>query len=389
MTINKIDTLFNKLDEVQCYLLGYITNNTGIIYLNELDEYVLQINIENYSSNDKEIILIILNYLLNDNWEYKNNKIILNSTQLCKNYFKLFNLDTELNIFNKEKIYNFPNLSQNDNKLFWSFIRGFFEKNGNILYIKNVPKCIISFYNYSFMNDYLYYLNIPYSKQINLYERENDLIIDFISTNCIDFLGLIYNKNIINYKKIKIYNEDMYNKFQTIINWKFIIQNGPHSYNQYIHLNNNNELVKLDICKVYKSCSNAIIPYKSKESDVGYDLTIIKEYKKISQMTSLYDTGIKLEVDYGYYIEIVPRSSLSKSGYILSNSIGIIEKSYTGNLLVSLTKIDHSMPDLTLPFKCCQLIFKPQISMNLLEMKNNISISNTLRNEGGFGSSNN
>ena len=57
-------------------------------------------------------------------------------------------------------------------------------------------------------------------------------------------------------------------------------------------------------------------------------------------------------------------------------------------LLVSLTKIDNSMPDLSLPFKCCQLIFKPQISINLLEMSNVNNISNTLRNNGGFGSTN-
>lgn len=386
MTINKIDILFNKLDEVQCYLLGYIFNNALIINSENLNEYYLQINIDNYSSNHKEIVLRLINYLLNDKWEYKNNKIILKSTKLCQNYFKLLNIDKELSNDNKEQVYNFPNLSQNDNILFWSFIRGFFEKNGNIIYNKNIPKCVISFYNYSFMNDYLCYLNIPYSKQINLFDFENDLTIEFISTNCVDFLGLIYKNNTIYKNKFKIYNEEMYNKFQTIINWKFIIQNSLNSFNIYIDINN--KLSKLDICKVYKSDLNAIIPKKPKESDVGYDLTIIKKYKQISQMTTLYDTGIKLEVDYGYYIEIVPRSSLSKSGYILSNSIGIIEKSYTGNLLVSLTKIDNSMPDLSLPFKCCQLIFKPQISINLLEMSNVNNISNTLRNNGGFGSTN-
>ena len=238
MTINKIDILFNKLDEVQCYLLGYIFNNALIINSENLNEYYLQINIDNYSSNHKEIVLRLINYLLNDKWEYKNNKIILKSTKLCQNYFKLLNIDKELSNDNKEQVYNFPNLSQNDNILFWSFIRGFFEKNGNIIYNKNIPKCVISFYNYSFMNDYLCYLNIPYSKQINLFDFENDLTIEFISTNCVDFLGLIYKNNTIYKNKFKIYNEEMYNKFQTIINWKFIIQNSLNSFNIYIDINN-------------------------------------------------------------------------------------------------------------------------------------------------------
>ncbi len=378
MTVNKIDTIFNNLDNEQCYLLGYIINNTIINIDNETNKFYLQINIEHFLSDHKEIILRLLNKLINDKWEYRNNKIFIKSEKLCNNYFNLLNVDVKLSNNNKENVYNFPNLSQTDNELFWCFIRGFFEKNGNIIYIKNIPKCIISFYNYSFMNDFLCYLNIPYSKQINIFERQNDLAIEYISTNCVDFLGLIY-KN-----KKKLYNEEIYRKFQTIINWKFIIQNSINSHNNYIDLNNLS-LCKLDICKIYKSYPNAVIPSKSKESDVGYDLTIIKEYKKLTPLTTLYDTGIKLEIDYGYYIEIVPRSSLSKSGYILSNSIGIIEKSYTGNLLVSLTKIDSSMPNLQLPFKCCQLIFKPQISINLIEVNN---ISDTLRSDGGFGSSN-
>jgi dUTP pyrophosphatase len=142
----------------------------------------------------------------------------------------------------------------------------------------------------------------------------------------------------------------------------------------------------LDKCKIIKVDQNAIIPTKHYESDVGYDLTIIKKVKNLTPSTILYDTGIKLSVDYGYYIEIVPRSSLSKSGYILANSIGIIEKSYSGNLYVALTKIDKEMPDLELPFRCCQLIFKPQISLKIVEENN--YIEETTRNNGGFGSSN-
>ena len=103
--------------------------------------------------------------------------------------------------------------------------------------------------------------------------------------------------------------------------------------------------------------------------------------------TILYDTGIKISLDFGYYAEIAPRSSLSKSGYMLANSIGIIENTYTGNLFIALTKTDPNMPDLVLPFKCCQLIFKPQVFINLVE--SNIPFDSiTIRGSGGFGSTN-
>ena len=118
---------------------------------------------------------------------------------------------------------------------------------------------------------------------------------------------------------------------------------------------------------------------------VGYDITIIKEHKKLNSKTTIYDTGIILNVSFGYYIELVPRSSLSKSGYILSNSPGTIEKSYTGTILVSLTKVVDDAPDLILPFKCCQLKFVPQVYLDLIyEPNTNKEITN--RGDGSFGS---
>jgi len=44
------------------------------------------------------------------------------------------------------------------------------------------------------------------------------------------------------------------------------------------------------------------------------------------------------------------------------------------------------MPDLTLPFKCCQLLIKKQIYANFIETNKLLEDSN--RNIGGFGSTN-
>jgi len=137
--------------------------------------------------------------------------------------------------------------------------------------------------------------------------------------------------------------------------------------------------------KVYKSNKDAIIPSKAFEEDAGYDLTIINKIKDFNSKTSLYDTGIKIEVDDGYYTEIVPRSSISKFGYILSNSVGIIDNHYRGNLMIALTKIADDAPEIVFPFKCCQLILRKQISANLYEITDD-TLTTTLRNEGGFGS---
>ena len=132
---------------------------------------------------------------------------------------------------------------------------------------------------------------------------------------------------------------------------------------------------------------DAVFPSKQHVSDVGYDLTIIRTYKQLSKKTSLYDTGIKLHIEFGYYVEIVPRSSISKSGYIMSNSIGIIDNTYRGNLLIALTKIDDELPDLQLPFRCAQLIVRKQ-HYTEFELCNENEFTGSDRGEGGFGSTN-
>lgn len=137
--------------------------------------------------------------------------------------------------------------------------------------------------------------------------------------------------------------------------------------------------------KVYKTDPNAIIPTKAFQEDTGYDLTIIKKIKDFNSKTVLYDTGIKIEIDEGYYTEIVPRSSISKFGYILANNIGIIDNHYRGNLMIALTKITDDASEIELPFKCCQLLVREQIISNLYEITDN-NLSSTKRDDGGFGS---
>jgi dUTP pyrophosphatase len=126
---------------------------------------------------------------------------------------------------------------------------------------------------------------------------------------------------------------------------------------------------------------SAVVPSKGTTFSVGYDLTAISVYKKISQRTTLYNTGVKIVPPQGYYTEIVPRSSLSKTGYMLSNSVGIIDPDFSDNLLIALTKVDDSLPDIQLPFTRCQLILRKCEFFNMKEVSN---ITETGR--GSFGS---
>lgn len=140
----------------------------------------------------------------------------------------------------------------------------------------------------------------------------------------------------------------------------------------------NNIAPMIEVCR-----EGAEIPTKAHPTDIGFDLTAI-DIKKDFGEVKLYGTGIKITPHTNYYIEIVPRSSISKSGYMLANSVGIIDPTYTGELLIALRKVDKDAPDLVLPNKIAQLIFRlvPWVpDFKIVE-----KLEDTDRGEGGFGS---
>ena len=225
---------------------------------------------------------------------------------------------------------------------FWEFMNGYFEILGQVNSpdTDTTPRCSIQSNDISFLEYVLKRCEIPGS----ILYPEKTLV--FCSVNAIDFLGALKSSS---------------SQFQR---WLTYTDPSP-------------------TCHILKTDPNAVIPYKSRFSDVGLDLVIIKKAKQYTPRTTLYDTGIALNLPHGYYAEIVPRSSLSKTGYMLANSVGIIDNSYRGNLYIPLIKVDPEMPDLELPFRCCQLIFRKQ---NWLELKQVQVIETTTRGQGGFGS---
>lgn len=143
---------------------------------------------------------------------------------------------------------------------------------------------------------------------------------------------------------------------------------------------------KIPVVKFIKVHEKAEKPEEKKhKNDVGYNLVAIREHKRLTSRTVMYDTGLIVRPPPGYYTEIVPRSSMAKSGHILANSVGIVDPDYTGTLLIVLTKIDDGAPDLKLPFSLCQLVLRKFEDYSLEETT---SVENTSRGTGGFGSTN-
>jgi len=141
--------------------------------------------------------------------------------------------------------------------------------------------------------------------------------------------------------------------------------------------------MNLPTLELMKDHPNACLPYRAHDTDVGYDIFAIEIFKKISDKITLYDTGIIVKPPNGYYVEIVARSSLSKSGYMIANSVGIIDPDYRGSLKIALIKVDETMPDLELPFCKCQIILR---KLESFDIKSVSTLDETERGTGGFGS---
>lgn len=152
--------------------------------------------------------------------------------------------------------------------------------------------------------------------------------------------------------------------------------------------NQNEILLNLKKCSTptvsfTKTDPNAVTPTMGTPYSTGFDLTAISVFKRIDDRTVLYNTNIRVKPPPGYYTEILPRSSISKSGYMLANSVGVIDEDYRGDLLIALTKVNEKVPDLQLPVKICQLVLRKREQFAMVEVD---TLNSTERGAGGFGS---
>ena len=126
----------------------------------------------------------------------------------------------------------------------------------------------------------------------------------------------------------------------------------------------------------------ALPPFKKRISDSGFDLHLVKLIKKEGNLY-FFDTGVRVSPPPGYYFDLVPRSSIFKSGFILANSVGIIDMTYRGTIKVPLIKVNPDAEEPELPWRAVQLIPRRFFPLEGIQVE---SLDPTLRGEGGFGS---
>ena len=135
--------------------------------------------------------------------------------------------------------------------------------------------------------------------------------------------------------------------------------------------------------KIKKLHPNAVIPSYAKEGDAGMDFVATKVITEETYSIT-YGTDIAMEIPEGFVGLAFPRSSIRKYELNLSNSVGVIDSGYRGELQATFRKIHGHASDIyNVGDKIFQMVIIPHPIVELIEVD---ELSDSERGEGGFGS---
>lgn len=134
--------------------------------------------------------------------------------------------------------------------------------------------------------------------------------------------------------------------------------------------------------KIKKLHADAVIPSYAKPGDAGMDLTAVTEQWNEDNTMVTYDTGISIEIPEGHVGLVFPRSSLSKTSLVLSNSVGVIDSGYRGSIMFKFRYPEEGLV-YDVGDRIGQLIIMPYPQITFEEVDD---LSSTERGDGGFGS---
>lgn len=137
---------------------------------------------------------------------------------------------------------------------------------------------------------------------------------------------------------------------------------------------------------------NAVVPFKTYEKDFCYDC-VATSCEEVAPNVYKYGLGISAEIvrpesfkddtSINYSIDARPRSSIWKTGMILSNCEGTIDELYRGEICAVFYHIMPNMPRYKIGDKIIQIKLGLTRPMEFEEVE---ELTDTERGDGGFGS---
>jgi dUTP pyrophosphatase len=134
--------------------------------------------------------------------------------------------------------------------------------------------------------------------------------------------------------------------------------------------------------KIKKLHPDAVVPKYAKEGDAGLDLVAVNGIKYANGYIE-YQTGLSFEIPEGHVGLIFPRSSISNHSLSLTNSVGVIDSGYRGEVKFRFRDLKNGTI-YKVGDKIGQLIIIPYPQIELEEVE---ELEESERGTGGFGSS--
>lgn len=132
-----------------------------------------------------------------------------------------------------------------------------------------------------------------------------------------------------------------------------------------------------------KLSDDAKMPTYAYDGDAAMDLVAISE--KLYPLYAEYETGVAVEIPENHVGLLFARSSItSKTGFILGNSVGVIDASYRGTIKFQFRHLPGSNVRYKVGEKIGQLMIIPRPKIELQEVG---ELSSSTRGTGGYGSS--
>ena len=137
---------------------------------------------------------------------------------------------------------------------------------------------------------------------------------------------------------------------------------------------------------IKKLNADAVIPTYGSQYAAGADLYACIQEPVTFQPgdTILIHTGLAMEIPAGYAGLIYARSGLaSKKGLAPANKVGVIDADYRGEIMVALHNHSNNIVTIEPKERIAQLVITPYLTASFIETD---TLSDTVRGEGGFGS---
>lgn len=142
--------------------------------------------------------------------------------------------------------------------------------------------------------------------------------------------------------------------------------------------------------KIKKLHDKAVIPTRAHITDAGMDLTATTKTHD-NEGNIVYGTGLAVEIPRGYVGLLFPRSSNSKKLMYLTNSVGVIDSGYRGEIMLKYKRVPpyyttykgDGHPEYFVGDRVGQLIILPYPDVEFVESD---TLDDSDRGTGGYGS---